>query len=42
MNGTTNPLSTLPVGQLPSNVACTPKPVTLGAGATRTVGWKLK
>ncbi|HEM7880634.1 TPA: hypothetical protein U2L31_008194 [Burkholderia contaminans] len=41
-NGTTNPLSTTPVGQLHSNFACTTKPFALGAGATRTFGWTLK
>ncbi|WP_325087895.1 hypothetical protein [Burkholderia contaminans] len=41
-NGTTNPLSTTPIGQLHSNFACTTKPFALGAGATRTFGWTLK
>lgn len=41
-NGTTNPLSTTPIGQLHSNFACTTKPFSLGAGATRTFGWTLK
>ncbi|WP_334035560.1 hypothetical protein [Burkholderia cepacia] len=42
VNGTTNPLSTTPIGQLHSNFACTTKPFALGAGATRTFGWTLK
>ncbi|VWC67453.1 hypothetical protein BLA39750_00279 [Burkholderia lata] len=41
-NGTTNPLSTTPIGQLHSNFACTTKPFALGTGATRTFGWTLK
>ncbi|RQT54311.1 hypothetical protein [Burkholderia cepacia] len=42
VNGTTNPLSTTPIGQLHSNFACTTKPFALGAGATRTFRWTLK
>ncbi|WP_423381033.1 hypothetical protein [Burkholderia sp. LMG 32019] len=42
VNGTTNPLSTTPIGQLHSNFACTTKPFALGTGATRTFGWTLK
>ncbi|QVN21465.1 hypothetical protein [Burkholderia pyrrocinia] len=42
VNGTTNPLSTTPIGQLHSNFACTTKPFALGTGTTRTFGWTLK
>ncbi|MGU7774260.1 hypothetical protein ACV229_29295 [Burkholderia sp. MR1-5-21] len=39
--GTTNPLSTTPIGQLHSNFACTTRPFALGAAASRTFGWTL-
>jgi hypothetical protein len=41
-NGTTNPLSTTPVGQLHSNFACRTNAFTVGGGAQRSVSWTLR
>lgn len=41
-NGTTNPLSTTPIGQLHSNFACKTNAFTLGGGAQRNFSWTLR
>ncbi|MGN4194860.1 hypothetical protein [Burkholderia gladioli] len=41
-NGTTNPLSTTPIGQLHSKFACTTQAFTLGTGQSKTLSWTLK
>lgn len=41
-NGTTNPLSLTPVGQLHSNFACKTNAFTLGGGTQRNLSWTVR